>query len=86
MARYKYIDTSPRLLPVDLSRQLLPGTFEHALNHLLDHEVDLSGFDARYCNDETGASAYPPAMLLKIVALRLLAGDYRQPPHRARLP
>ena len=67
MARYKHIDTSPKFLPVDLTRQLLPGTFEHALNHLLDHEVDLSGFDARYCNDETGASAYAPAMLLKIV-------------------
>jgi hypothetical protein len=45
MARYKTIDTFPRLLPVDLSRQLLPGTFEHALNNLLDHELDLSGFD-----------------------------------------
>jgi transposase len=67
MARYKHIDTSPRLLPVDLGRQLLPGTFEHALSHLLDHEVDLSCFDARFCNDETGATAYPPAMLLKVV-------------------
>jgi transposase len=67
MARYKHIDTSPRMLPVDLARQLLPGTFEHALNHLLDREIDLSGFDARFCNDETGASAYPPAMLLKVV-------------------
>lgn len=67
MARYKHIDTSPRFLPVDLARQLLPGTFEHALNHLLDHEIDLSFFDARFHNDETGASAYPPAMLLKVV-------------------
>ena len=67
MARYKDIDTSPRLLPVDLSRQLLPGTFEHALNHLFDHEIDLAQFDARYCNDASGAPAYPPAMLLKIV-------------------
>jgi hypothetical protein len=67
MARYKHIDTSPRLLPVDLARQLLPGTFEHALNHLLDSEIDLSWFDARFCNDETGATAYPPAMLLKVV-------------------
>ena len=67
MARYKHIDTSPRMLPVDLARQLLPGTFEHALNHLLDHEIDLSGFDARFRNDETGATAYPPAMLLKVV-------------------
>ena len=67
MARYKYIDTHPRLLAVDLSRQLLPGTFEHALNHLLDHEIDLSHFDARFRNDETGAPAYPPALLLKVV-------------------
>lgn len=67
MARYKHIDTSPRFLAVDLERQLLPGTFEHALNYLLDHEIDLSCLDAKYCNDETGAAAYPPAMLLKIV-------------------
>ncbi len=67
MARYKHIDTSPRFLAVDLQRQLLPGSFEHALNHLLDHEIDLTGFDARFRNDTTGATAYPPAMLLKIV-------------------
>ena len=36
MARYKTIDTSPRFLAVDLERQLLPGTFEHALNFLVD--------------------------------------------------
>ena len=69
MARYKHIDTSPRFLAVDLEAQLLPGTLEHALNHLLDHEIDLSGFDARFANDDTGASAYPPAMLLKVVLL-----------------
>jgi len=67
MARYKHIDTSPRFLAVDLKRQLLPGTFEHALDHLLDHEIDLSALDARFKNDETGASAYPPAMLLKVI-------------------
>lgn len=67
MARYKHIDTNPRLLPVDLSKQLLPSTFEFALNHLLDEEIDLSGFDRRYRNDDTGATAYPPALLLKII-------------------
>ena len=67
MARYKHIDTSPRFLAVDLKRQLLPGTFEHAMNHLIDNELDLSGFDTRFKNDITGAAAYPPAMLLKIV-------------------
>ena len=67
MPRDKYIDTQPTLVPVDLARQLLPGTFEHAVNQLLDHAIDLSGFDARVRNDETGAPAYPPAMLLKVV-------------------
>ena len=67
MARYKAIDTNPRLLPVNLAAQLLPGTFEHAVDHLLDHAIDLSRFDVRFRNDTTGAPAYPPAVLLKVV-------------------
>ncbi len=67
MARYKAIDTSPRFLAVDLEKQLLPGSFEHAVHHLLDHEFDLSLFDTRYRNDQSGASAYPPGMLLKVI-------------------
>ena len=67
MARYKHIDTSPRFLAVDLQRQLLPGTFENAMNHLIDNELELSCFNARFNNDITGAAAYPPAMLLKVV-------------------
>ncbi len=51
MVRYKHIDTSPRFLAVDLSRQLIPGTFEHALNHRLDSEINLSHFDARFKSD-----------------------------------
>ncbi len=67
MARYKPVDTNPKLLPIDLGQQFLPGTFEHALNHLLSGPIDLSGFDARFRNDATGASAYAPAVLLKVV-------------------
>jgi len=67
MARYKAIDASPRFLAVDLERQLLPGSFEHAVHYLLDHEFDLSLFDARYRNDQNGACAYPPGMLLKVI-------------------
>ena len=67
MARYKAIDTSPRFLAVDLEKQLLPGSFEHAVHHLLDHEFDLSHFDTRYRNDQSGATAYPPGMLLKVI-------------------
>ena len=85
MARYKHIDTSPRFLAVDLQRQLLPGTFEHALNHLLDHELDLTAFDARFNNDATGAPAYPPAMLLKVILFAYSQGIVSSRGHRARL-
>ncbi len=77
MARYKHLDTNPQLVAIDLARQLLPGTFEHALNHLLDHEVDLAHFDARFRNDTTGAPAYPPAMLLKVVLFAYSQGIVR---------
>ena len=67
MARYKRIDTSPRFLAVDLSLQLLPGSFEHALDYLIDNELDLSAFDTRYKNDKTGACAYSPAILHEVI-------------------
>ena len=69
MARYKEIDRSPRFLPVVLSEQILPGTFEFTLDHLVDEELDLSALDARFNNDETGAPAYDPRVMLKIVLL-----------------
>ena len=67
MPRFKHIGTSPKLLPVDLEAQLLPGTFEHALHHLIDREIDFSELEARFHNDECGAPAFPPSMLLKVV-------------------
>ncbi len=74
MARYKHIDTQPRFLPVDLAKQLLPGTFEHAVHHLLTGAIDLSHFDARFKNDTTGAPAYPPATLLQVVLVAYARG------------
>lgn len=74
MARFKHIDTGPRLLPVVLEQQLIPGTFEHALHHLLDNEIDLSRLNARYRNDDNGAPAYPPALLLKVILLGYARG------------
>lgn len=74
MARYKPIDRNPRLLPVVLSEQIQPGSFEFALDHLVDNELDLSALDARFRNDETGASAYDPRVMLKIVLLAYSRG------------
>src|SRR5262247_927259 len=68
MARYKdYSYEQTKLIPIGFSQQILPGTFEYTLNHLIDYEFDLSIFEQRYHNDETGAPAYDPAILLKII-------------------
>src|SRR3990170_1124268 len=67
MARYKnYSYDQHKLLPIRYCEQILPGTFEYTLHHTID-EIDLSGFDARYRNDDTGAPAYDPRVLLKII-------------------
>ena len=67
MVHDKHIDTNPKFLAVDLAAQLLPGTLEHTLQHLLTAAIDLSPFDARYKNDATGAPAYPPKTLLQVM-------------------
>ena len=67
MARYKdYSYEQEILLAVSLKRQILPGTFEYTLNLLID-DMDLSAFAEHYKNDEVGASAYDPAILLKVI-------------------
>lgn len=74
MARYKPIERGGMLIPVMLHEQIQPGTFEFALDHLVDHELDLSALDARFNNDEVGASAYDPRVMLKIVLLAYSRG------------
>jgi transposase len=75
MARYKHYDYGQmKMLPVSFERQILAGTFEHTLNRLIDEDFDLSVFEARYRNDETGAPAYDPAILLKIILLAYARG------------
>lgn len=68
MARYKdYNYDQSKLLPINFSEQILPGSFEYTVNYLVDNELDLSIFDSRYNNDKTGCPAYDPAVLLKII-------------------
>jgi transposase len=62
------------MLPVDFERQILPGTFEYSVHYLVDNELDLSLFNARFANDVTGRPAYDPAILLKIVLLAYSRG------------
>jgi transposase len=74
MPRYKPVERNGLFVPVVLEEQILPGTFEFALNHIVDHELDLSALDARFDNDATGASAYDPRVMLKIVLLAYSRG------------
>lgn len=57
-----------------LADQIQPGTFEFALDHLVDHELDLSALDAKFCKDEVDASAYDPRVMLKVVLLAYSRG------------
>ncbi len=75
MARFKdYNYDQIKMLPIDFNRQILPGTFEHSLTYLIEHELDLSIFNSRYQNDDNGCPAYDPAILLKIVLLAYSRG------------
>ena len=68
MARYKKYDYNQMIMvPVSLEDQLVPGTLEYAIHHIIEERLDLSVFDDRYCNDETGRKAISPKVLLKIV-------------------
>ena len=37
---------------MDFDSRVLPSTFEHTIAYLIDHEIDLCAFDARYESDE----------------------------------
>ena len=75
MAKYKKYNYSQTvLLPVSLSRQLMPGTLEFAIHTLVEDRMDMSRFDEKFKNDETGRRAYDPKILLKAVLLAYSRG------------
>jgi transposase len=75
MAKYKSYNYSQTvLLPVSLDDQLMPGTIEFAIHTLVEERMDVSRFDERYNNDETGCKAYDPKVLLKVVLLAYARG------------
>ena len=68
MANYKPdLSCQSKFIPVDFSQQIIPGTFEYALAHIIENHLDLSTFDKWYNNDKNGAAAYPPSVMLKII-------------------
>ena len=68
MANYKPdLSCQSKFIPIDFAQQILPGTFEYALSHIVDKHLDLTTFDDWYNNDNGGAAAYPPSVMLKII-------------------
>src|SRR3569832_1084123 len=68
MARYKAYDLNQtKMIPLSYADQIVEGAFEHALAEIVDERLDLSAFEKRYANDETGRPAYDPKVLLKVV-------------------
>ena len=68
MAKFKPLNENQLvMLPISLQDQLVPGTLEHTINELVEKHLDLSVFEARYQNDETGAHAIHPKLLLKVI-------------------
>ncbi len=79
MAKYKkYSNDQARFIPIHFDKQILPGTFEYTRSYMIDNEIDLSLFDTRYNNDETGAPAYDPFILLAALLMGSVAmsADY----------
>lgn len=75
MSRFKpYNYDQQVMLAIDFRRQILPGTLEWAINHIVDTRLDLSVFDHRFRNDDSGAPAFDPAIVLKIVLLAYSRG------------
>jgi len=56
-----------RLLCVSLKDQLKPGSFEYAVDCVIDGLYGDDFLTERFCNDKTGCTAYLPKTLLKVV-------------------
>ncbi len=75
----KYIKTDYGqniLIPVNLSKQLEPGTLEYAIDNIVETKIDIKPFEDKIINDETGRPAWNPKVLLKIILLSYSRGIF----------
>ena len=75
MPRYKKYDYSQSILvPIEFTKQIVPGTIEYVINYMVEKKLNLEPIEAKYKNDEIGAPAYDPKILLKIILLSYTRG------------
>ncbi|MES0491698.1 MAG: transposase, partial [Leptospirales bacterium] len=68
MANYKH--TNPNQVEftvIDYRKQLEANPMAMAIEEIIDTKIDLKIFDKQFKNDETGASAYNPKIILKAI-------------------
>jgi len=68
MAKFKpYNYNQTVMIPICLEDQIVDGTLEFAIHHIVNNSIDVTPFCKKYKNDETGAPAFDPRVMLKIV-------------------
>lgn len=75
----KYIKTDydqSILLPIKLSKQLVPGTLEYAIDKIVETKIDITPFEDKIINDKTGRPAWDPKVILKIILLAYSRGIF----------
>ncbi len=75
MPRYRHYNYSQTvLIPIELEKQITPGSLEYAIHKLVEEKVKIEPFEKKLKNDETGRPAYDPKIMLKIVLLAYSKG------------
>ncbi len=64
------------MIPVDFNQQIIEGTFEHTLHHLIEDRLNTSIFDHRYKNEKTGAPTFCPQASAQDYSVCLFIGYY----------
>jgi transposase len=77
MARYKPVEYAQgQFISISFEKQILPGSFEHAVNFVVGEKLDFSALDKIRTNDDSGAPAYDPRVMLKIVLCAYARGIF----------
>jgi transposase len=75
MPRYKYYDYNQTIMiPIELEKQIIPGTLEYAIHKLVEERINIEPFEKKLRNDETGRPAYNPKVMLKVTLLAYSKG------------
>src|SRR3954467_9908180 len=80
MARYKPYDLNQaKMIPLSYADQIVEGSFEHALNEIVEEHLDLTVFEKALCQRRDGATGVRSAGAAQGGPVRLLQGHPFEP-------